>query len=172
MGAPKVRSALVGCTSYDERADGRRLLIDALARARPQGKRVLAMFGGNWCVWCRALDKLFTEDEVIARVLDDGFVLVHLDSGTNETLNQELGDPFRHGFPVLVVFGEEGRPLHVQETGSLEAAAKSVAHDRAKVLGFLTTWGGSPARCPTGHVLVHGGCHTGDDVGIAGPARR
>lgn len=171
LGAPKTRTALVGYASYDESADGRRLLDDALARARPRGKRVLAMFGGNWCVWCRALDKLFTEDDAIARSLDDNFVLVHLDSGSNEALNTELGDPFRHGFPVLVVFGDDGKPLHVQETGSLEAADKSVAHDKAKVLGFLSTWAGTRSVCPPGRFFVHGGCHTADDVGIAGPAQ-
>ncbi|MFZ9886720.1 MAG: thioredoxin family protein [Myxococcota bacterium] len=167
---PKLRAALEGYSSYDETGDGRQQLDAALSRARSQGKHVLAMFGGNWCVWCRALDRLFSRDDEIAQALSNGFVLVHLDSGTNDQLNQEFGDPFRHGFPVLVVVSEGGKPLHTQETGSLEAADKSVAHDRDKVLDFLKAWIPPSARCPPGQFFVHGGCHTPDGVGVAGPA--
>lgn len=138
--AKKKRVALEGYAPYDGTLDGKQQLADGLARAKAESKRVLVMFGGNWCKWCKALDGLLTSDANVKQALEESFVLLHVDSESNDALNQELGDPFRHGFPVLVVFGDDGEPLHTQETASLEKADKSVAHDADKVLAFLRQW--------------------------------
>lgn len=138
--AKKKHAALEGYAAYDGSLDGKKQIEGALARAKSESKRVLVMFGGNWCKWCRALDGLFTSDDGVKQALEKSFVLLHVDSETNDALNQELGDPFRHGFPVLVVLDADGKPLHTQETASLEKADKSVAHDPAKVLAFLEQW--------------------------------
>ena len=138
--AKKKRTALEGYAAYDSTLDGKQQLADALARAKSEQKRVLVMFGGNWCKWCRALDGLFTADDAVKQALAKGFVLLHVDSESNKPLNQELGNPFQHGFPVLVVLDDDGKALHTQETASLEKADKSVAHDPAKVLAFLQRW--------------------------------
>lgn len=136
----KQRAALDGYAAYDAKLDGKQQIAEALTRAKSEHKRVLVMFGGNWCKWCRALDGLFGADEAVKQALERSFVLLHVDSETNEALNQELGNPFQHGFPVLVVLDADGKPLHTQETASLEKADKSVAHDAAKVLAFLQRW--------------------------------
>ena len=47
----------------------------------------------------------------------------------------------KYALYVLVVLSPKLAVLHVQETGSLELADKTVkGHDRAKVLAFLKAW--------------------------------
>jgi thiol:disulfide interchange protein len=52
----------------------------ALATANRQHKRVLLDFGGNWCLDCHVLDNAFHQPR-IAPLLNDNFVLVHVDVG-------------------------------------------------------------------------------------------
>lgn len=40
---------------YDETADAEQEIAAAVAAARGDGKRVLLVFGANWCSWCRRL---------------------------------------------------------------------------------------------------------------------
>jgi thioredoxin-related protein len=47
---------------YDEKADGARQIATALKTAQKEGRRVLLVFGANWCGWCHKLHKLFATD--------------------------------------------------------------------------------------------------------------
>lgn len=138
---PAPRASLAGYAAYDPTADGARQIEAAAAAARTSGRRVLVVFGGNWCVWCRALDTLLATDPGIRAQLHKAFVLVHVDSEANLALNQRYGNPFQHGFPVLLVLGGAGELLHVQETGSWERRDEATGHDPGRVLAFLQRWG-------------------------------
>ena len=48
-----------------------------------------------------------------------------------------LGNPARFGFPVFVVLDENGTPLHIQESASLE---EGKGYNRKKVVNFLSLW--------------------------------
>ena len=48
-----------------------------------------------------------------------------------------LGNPARFGFPVFVILDEEGKPIHIQESASLE---EGKSYDRKKVENFLSLW--------------------------------
>jgi thioredoxin-related protein len=136
----KVRVALDDYAAYDATKDGRAQVEAAQAEAKQKSKRVMVMFGGNWCKWCKALDGTFASHAEVKAVLEKGFVLVHVDSDSSGALNDAWGNPFANGFPVLVILDADGRKLHVQETGSLEKEDKTVAHDPDKVLAFLKQW--------------------------------
>jgi thiol-disulfide isomerase/thioredoxin len=133
----KKHEPLGGYATYDGTLDGKKQLTDALVTARSENKRVLVMFGGNWCKWCKALDATMAANETITKLLETSYVFIHIDSDSNLALNTELGDPFKNGFPVLVVFNDDGTVKKVQETGSLEKDDKSVGHDPEKVRAFL-----------------------------------
>ena len=135
----KKHAPLEAYTSYDVTKDGK-AQVEAAQAGKGKNKRVLVMFGGNWCKWCRALDGTFASDANVKAQLEKNFVLVHVDSDSNGGLNDAWGNPFANGFPVLVVLDADGRKLHVQETGSLEKEDKTVAHDPDKVLTFLKQW--------------------------------
>ena len=127
---------------YEEGVDAQAQIDRAVAAARADGKRVLLMFGANWCVWCRRLDYVFQNDARVSSELSSRYHLVHVDVGaresdTNRAVAARYGDPIRQGLPCLVVLDADGGVEHVQETGSLEQGDR---HDPARVLAFLERW--------------------------------
>lgn len=137
---------------YDEGAIASQDIDRAIAIAQQSGKRILLMFGGNWCIWCHRLHRLFNSDPVIHDLLEKNYILVMIDVGKrdkNLDLNEKYGNPFQHGFPVLVVLESEGSLLHIQETGSLEYTpqeSNQKGHHPGRVLKFLETWAPQGAK--------------------------
>jgi photosystem II stability/assembly factor-like uncharacterized protein/thioredoxin-related protein len=128
---------------YDESADARLDIETAIDEASRDGKHILLMFGGNWCGWCHALHGLFQSDQEVCRLLKESYVLVMVDVGNrdkNLDLDERYGNPYRHGFPVLVVLDGKGRQLATRETGGLERQDGDRGHDPDKVLAFLQRW--------------------------------
>ena len=134
----------MGADIYDTQADGAQQIASTLERARAGHKRVLVMFGANWCVWCHRLHATFENNPKIAIALRENYELVLVDVNTrkgtkrNAAVNVRYGNPIKEGLPVLVVLDETGRQLTTQDTGALEDGKS--AHDPAKVLTFLARW--------------------------------
>lgn len=127
---------------YDESADAQAQIDAAVAASRGDGKRVLLMFGANWCIWCRRLAWTMENDASVSTALGEGWRVVHVDVGphgssTNRDVARRYGDPLGNGLPCLVVLDDEGHVAHVQETGALEDGDH---HDPARVLAFLREW--------------------------------
>ncbi|MDZ7318261.1 MAG: thioredoxin family protein [candidate division KSB1 bacterium] len=131
---------------YDEQAIAKEDIERAIVTAQQSGKRILLMFGGNWCIWCHRLHRLLKDDPTIHQVLKKNYLLVMIDVGKrdkNLDLNEKYGNPFQYGFPVLVVLEKDGSQLHTQETGSLEYTPQESSekgHHPGRVLQFLETW--------------------------------
>jgi thioredoxin-related protein len=133
---------------YNEEADTRKDIERALAAAGDEGKHVLLMFGGNWCPWCYRLHNLFETDEAVKDALHKKYIVVMVNvSGDKEkrdtALNDQYGNPYRYGFPVLVVLDSDGNQLTTQETGGFEKSVQEggeKGHDPQKVLAFLNQW--------------------------------
>ena len=47
-------------------------------------RRVLVMFGGDWCGWCHKLHDLFAYDPAIRELLHEEYVLVMVDTKAPE----------------------------------------------------------------------------------------
>ena len=135
---------------YDTTADGKTQIINALAKAKNENKRVLIQWGGNWCSWCMMLHKLMTTNADIRQVLADDYVIVHVDTGAPAGKNVPLAESYgadvaKFGFPFLTVLDVNGKPMVNQETGSLEVkdehgnsvTGAGAGHDSKKVLSFL-----------------------------------
>jgi thiol:disulfide interchange protein len=142
---------------YDRTADGNQQIADALKTAQRDHKRVLLMFGANWCGWCHKLQGLFDSNKDIARTLLYEYELVHVDVESvagkqhNADVNERYGNPIRHGLPVLVVLGADGKQLHTQETGALEEGDH---HNPQRVADFLKKW--QPEAVSAATVLADG----------------
>ncbi|HMN41025.1 MAG TPA: thioredoxin family protein [Phycisphaerales bacterium] len=141
---PRAKAAPV----YDEGADAKTQIAEAIASAKQGGKRVLIQWGGNWCPWCIRLNQLMTTDAKIVEALRAGYVVVHVDAGRKEKnvdlAAQYKADVKKGGYPYLTVLDGEGTVVANQETGALEvkdAKGESVSvaagHDPVKVLKFL-----------------------------------
>jgi thiol:disulfide interchange protein len=128
---------------YDRNADGTKQIAEALKTAKAEHKHVLLQFGANWCGWCHRLHALFKDNEAIAKVLRDHYVVVLIDVDQvngklhNADVDQRYGHPTRFGLPVLVVLDSDGKQLTTQDTGKLEEGDH---HDPKKVLAFLERW--------------------------------
>ena len=144
LASPALSSTPPQAGPYDPNADAAKALATAGERAAKEKKRVLVVVGGNWCVWCRALDRLMNEDASVKSALAASYVLVHLNyskENKNEAILEKYGRPDKLGFPVLLVLSPKLDLVTTQESGSLETGDKDLkGHDPAKVLAFLAKW--------------------------------
>ena len=123
---------------YDESLNGMEQINQAIAEAQESGRYVLCQVGGNWCPWCLRFAQFATTDTAIVPIIKEEFVYVNYSKNNkNEEAMEFLGNPARFGFPVFVIINDEGRPIHIQESASLE---EGKSYDRKKVKNFLSLW--------------------------------
>ncbi|MGI9104575.1 MAG: thioredoxin family protein [Terriglobales bacterium] len=130
---------------YEKGADAKAEIRQALAKAAATHKRVLLVFGGNWCYDCHVLDAAFHEPD-IAPVLNKNFLVVHVDVGQydkNLDLGQKYQVPLDKGVPALAVLAPDGSLLYSQQHGEFEAARSMDPDD---VIAFLNKWKPAAAR--------------------------
>ncbi|WP_269532436.1 thioredoxin family protein [Chitinimonas sp. BJYL2] len=122
---------------YDEQADARADLKQALIRARAQQKPVLIVFGANWCGDCRALDRSLKTDKN-ARLMAASFEIVKVDVARfnkNLDIDTVYGNPIKQGIPAVVVLAPDQRVLYATRAGELANARKM---DDEGVYGFFS----------------------------------
>lgn len=136
---PAQKSSAPARQVYDEKADARADVNAALARAKKENRRVLVVWGANWCGWCVKLADKFAKDPEIRGKLQYEYDVVKVDVGNFDKhmdLAASFGAEFKStGIPFLTVLAADGKALANQETGALELGQE---HDPAKVLEFLT----------------------------------
>ena len=115
------RSAL----PYDESADPHRDLQNALARARQSGKRVLVVFGANWCPDCRVLDRELHGGGKTAELVRSRYEVVKVDVGRfdrNLDFAKLYGEPIKKGIPSVVVVTPTNQVVYQTIAGELADA--------------------------------------------------
>lgn len=123
---------------FDPSRDAAADIQNAVAEARRTGRRVLLDVGGEWCIWCRRLDTLFTVHTDLEKYREAHYVVVKV-NWSPENKNEKVLSryPPVSGYPHLFVLGADGTLLHSQNTGELE---KGKGHDPEKVMAFLKAW--------------------------------
>lgn len=122
---------------YDESADPQRDLQAALAKARKGGKRVLVVFGANWCPDCRALDREFHAGGKTARLIAERYEVVKVDVGRfdrNLDFAKLYGEPIKKGIPSVVIVTPTNEVVYQTKAGEL-ADARSLGADG--IYGFF-----------------------------------
>ena len=122
---------------YSADADAAREIADAIAAADKENKRVLLVFGGNWCIDCHVLDNAFHGSR-IAPVLNQNFKVVHVDIGEgnkNLDLVKKYHIPLEKGVPSVAVLNRRGTRLY--SSAEFEKARSMTEED---VLAFLNLW--------------------------------
>jgi Thioredoxin-like len=111
----------------------------ALASARKDHKRVILVFGANWCYDCHVLDATFHSRE-IAPLVNANYHVVHVNVGDedkNLDLAEKYGVPLKKGIPGLAVLDPDGKLVYSQKEGEFE---NSVRIGPADVTAFLKKW--------------------------------
>jgi thioredoxin 1 len=111
----------------------------ALAAAAKDHKRVLLVFGGNWCYDCHVLDSAFHSAK-IAPLLAAAYHLVHVNIGnmdTNLDIAQKYQVPIDKGVPALAVLAPDGSVVFSQKNGEFESSVALAPQD---VIAFLQKW--------------------------------
>lgn len=124
---------------YAENVDAKAEIAEALASAAKTHRRVILVFGGNWCYDCHALDAAFRSAE-IAPIVNKNFVVVHVNIGEydkNLDLAEKYDVPLKKGVPASAVLGSDGSLLYSQKQGEFESAKRISKED---VVAFLEKW--------------------------------
>jgi len=124
---------------YPSGIDANAQIKTALTWAARDHKRVLIVFGANWCYDCHVLDAAF-HSAGIAPLLDVNFFVVHVDIGKgdrNQDIMRRYGVPTEKGIPALAVLESDGKLLYSQRNGEFEAARSLGPED---LLTFLNQW--------------------------------
>jgi len=124
---------------YAPGVDAHAEIKQALQLAAKAHKRVLVVFGANWCYDCHVLDLAFHRHDV-AGVLQQNFEVVHVDVGEgdkNQDIMQQYEVPMKRGIPAVAVLDSSGKLLYSQKGGEFEKARALAPED---VLQFLNKW--------------------------------
>ncbi len=124
---------------YPSDADAHAEIKEAEEKAAKEHKRVLLVFGANWCYDCHVLDLAFQRPDlapVVAR-----YEIVHVDIGPDGNKNVDLAKqfdvPLNKGVPALAVVESTGKLVVSQKNGEFENAR---AMTPEVLLGFLNKW--------------------------------
>lgn len=122
----KVETASEDFTStYDPKRDPAKDLELAMARAKQGNKRILLDVGGDWCYWCRVLDKFFDDHQDLKAMRDQNYVLMKVNmSSLNENYTFLSQYPAIPGYPWLFVLDADGKLVKSVNTDPLEDGAK------------------------------------------------
>lgn len=123
---------------FDPSRDAAGDVASAVALAKTTGKRVIVDVGGEWCPWCHILDRFVAGHADVAARVRAHYVWVKVNvskANRNEALLSRW--PRVDGYPHLFILDANGRLLHSQNTGLLEAGE---SYDEARVLAFLDRW--------------------------------
>ncbi len=125
---------------YPDDADAHAEIKEAEERAVRDHKRLLLVFGANWCFDCHVLDLAFQRPE-LAPILAANYELVHVDLGPDEHKNADLVKqfdiPLDKGVPAMAVAESDGRLIFSQKNGEVEDA-RGLTPD--VLLEFLNKW--------------------------------
>jgi hypothetical protein len=124
---------------YPSTADAHADIKQALEKSGKDHKRVLIVFGANWCYDCHVLDLAFERSDV-APLIAANYEVVHVDVGEgdkNQDLMKDYDVPMDRGIPAIAVLDSNGKLLYSQKNGEFEKARSLGPED---LLKFLNQW--------------------------------
>jgi thioredoxin 1 len=125
---------------YPADADAHAEIKDAEEKAADGHKRLLLVFGANWCFDCHVLDLAFQRPD-LAPILVANYEVVHIDLGEDEHKNADLVQqyeiPLNKGIPAVAIAESDGKLVTSQKNGEFEDARGLTPDALAE---FLNKW--------------------------------
>ena len=115
---------------YDENADARQQIKQALTQAASEHKTVIIVFGANWCPDCRMLEYAMNKG-TSASLIQKDFEVVKISVGRfdkNVDVAASYGVPLKEGIPAVSFVSPDNHVLYVTKEGEL-ANARSMGDD-------------------------------------------
>ncbi|MDO8701325.1 MAG: thioredoxin family protein [Undibacterium sp.] len=115
--------------AYDESANAQTELNKALSQAEVSKKKVLVIFGANWCKDCLELDK--SMKGVNQSLIEKKFIVVKVDVAQfdkNLGIANAYGNPIKKGIPAAVVLQPDNTLLYATKAGELADARRMGDH--------------------------------------------
>lgn len=134
---------------YNPFADAKAEIAEAVKEAKQDHKRILLVFGGNWCLDCHVLDYRFHQN-AIRPFVENNFHVVHVDIeqyDKNVDIAQRYGTSLKRGVPAVAVLSSDGKLLFGQTKGEFEKAREL---DPSVIIAFLNKW-----KPPAGKSAAH-----------------
>ena len=127
---------------YDPARDAEKDIRDAIQEALRLRKRILLEVGGEWCGWCRLMDRYFEQHPDLLKFREQHFITVKINfSQENENEKLLARYPKIPGYPHLFVLERDGKLLLSQSTGPLESGK---SYSLEKYFAFLKRWAVTP----------------------------
>ena len=124
---------------YPVNGDAKKEIEAALKTAQSENRRVILIFGGNWCYDCHVLDRALHEGEA-SKIVKEKFLLVHVDIGEgdkNLDLIKKYETTLGFGVPTVVILDGKARVVYSSTKGEFEAARRIMKKD---LVAFLNHW--------------------------------
>jgi len=118
-------------------------ISSALRAAVKDHKRVLLVFGGNWCYDCHVLDTTF-RSKSFATLVNANYHVIHINVGNydaNLDLAKKYEIPLDKGVPSLAILDSDGTLVVSQKKGEFESTVRIGPEDVAE---FLKKWKPQP----------------------------
>jgi thioredoxin-related protein len=110
---------------YPADVDAHAEIKEAEEKAAKEHKRLLLVFGANWCFDCHVLDLAFHGKD-LAPIVDANYEVVHVDIGPDGKKNADVAEQFdvslNKGVPTMAVVDPDGKVLVSQKNGEVEDA--------------------------------------------------
>lgn len=114
-------------------------LEQAIVIAQKENKRIMLELGGDWCIWCKYMDKFYETHADILQARAENYVLVKINvSEENANLKFLSQFPEAAGYPHIYILESDGTFLHSQNTADLEDGADSYVPE--VFMAFLQKW--------------------------------
>lgn len=125
---------------YLANVDAHAEIKEAEEKASKEHKRLLLVFGANWCFDCHVLDLAFHRPD-LAALVDANYEVVHVDIGPdgkkNGDLAQQFGIPLDKGVPAIAVAESNGTVIFSSKNGEVEDAR---GLSTASLADFINKW--------------------------------
>jgi thioredoxin 1 len=111
---------------YNEAADAKLDIKQALTQAATTKTPVIIVFGANWCGDCKMLDSAM-KNGASASLLSRDFKIVKVDVGhfnKNLDVAKSYGVPLSKGIPAVAIISTRNEVLYVTQEGELANARK------------------------------------------------
>lgn len=125
---------------YPAMVDAHAEIKEAEEKAVKEHKRLLLVFGANWCFDCHVLDLAFHGPD-LAPIIATSYEVVHVDIGPDGKKNGDVAKQFDvsldKGVPTMAVIESNGRVVVSEKNGEFEDARQLTPEYLAE---FLNKW--------------------------------